>query len=127
VSHAATAASAAAVTRTTTALGPPTHNVVVLPSRLLWPARVQPGSTSRVTLRARAPSPSSWNRDISLRPASPTTRPHIADVTWAPTAPVADYALVATIQAIVGASKERQRAVSLALEQERAMGQALTT
>jgi hypothetical protein len=59
-----------------------------------------------------------------------TTRPLVADATWAPPTPSTDSALataLATIQAAVAASQERERAVSLAWEQERAMGQALTT
>jgi hypothetical protein len=59
-----------------------------------------------------------------------TTRSLVADATWAPPAPSTDSALataLATIQAAVAASQERERAVSLAWEQERAMGQALTT
>jgi hypothetical protein len=45
------------------------------------------------------------------------------------TAPAIDSSLVAaiaTIQAVVAASQEREHAASLALEQERAMGAALT-
>jgi hypothetical protein len=60
-------------------------------------------------------------------PGFQTSRPPIPGVTWAPMAPTADSALAATIQAAVAASQERQRTVSLAWEQERAMGQALTT
>jgi hypothetical protein len=63
-------------------------------------------------------------------PGFPTNRQPVANVTWAPTAPSTDSALVsvlATIQAVVAASLEHQHAVSLAWEQERAMGHALTT
>jgi hypothetical protein len=50
--------------------------------------------------------------------------------TLAPMTPAVDPALVTTIamiQATVAASQERERAASLALEQERALGAALTT
>jgi hypothetical protein len=63
-------------------------------------------------------------------PGFPTNRQPVVDVTWAPTVPSTDSALVsilATIQADVAASQERQRVASLAWEQERAMGHALTT
>jgi hypothetical protein len=49
-------------------------------------------------------------------PGFPTSRP-IPDATWAPTAPPADLTLaatIATIQAVVAASQEHQRATSLA-------------
>jgi hypothetical protein len=53
-------------------------------------------------------------------------RPLLADATWAPTAPSTDSALVSAIATIQAASQERERAASLALEHERAMGAALT-
>jgi hypothetical protein len=72
---------------------------------------------------------------LTLRRGSPPGFPTLASPTWshavAPSAlPTTDSPLVdtlATIQATVTASWERERAASLALERERALGAALTT
>jgi hypothetical protein len=61
------------------------------------------------------PSPTSVLRQPP--PGFQTTRPPVLDVTWAPLAPTADPALaatIATIQAAVAASQERQHTASLA-------------
>jgi hypothetical protein len=72
---------------------------------------------------------------LTLRRGSPPGFPTLASPTWshavAPSAlPTTDSPLVdtlATIQAAVTASRERERAASLAVERERALGAALTT
>jgi hypothetical protein len=71
---------------------------------------------------------------LTLRRGSPPGFPTLASPTWshvvAPSALPTDSPLVdtlATIQAAVTASWERERAASLALERERALGAALTT
>jgi hypothetical protein len=72
---------------------------------------------------------------LTLRRGSPPGFPALASPTWshavAPSAlPTTDSPLVdtlATIQAAVTASRERERTASLALERERALGAALTT
>jgi hypothetical protein len=72
---------------------------------------------------------------LTLRRGIPPGFPTLASPTWshavAPSAlPTTDSPLVdtpATIQAAVTASRERERAASLALERERALGAALTT
>jgi hypothetical protein len=72
---------------------------------------------------------------LPMRRSSPPGFPAFASPTWshrvAPSAlPATDSPLVgtlATIQAVVTASRERERAASLALERERALGAALTT
>jgi hypothetical protein len=72
---------------------------------------------------------------LPLRRGSPPGFPALASPTWshtvAPSAlPIADFPLVDTlamIQAAVTASWERERAASLALEREHALGAALTT
>jgi type II secretory pathway pseudopilin PulG len=89
-----------------------------------------PTGTGALALAVNSASPSP-NRVSRLPPPGfPTSRP-IPDVTWAPTMLPVDLTLAAaaitTIQAVVAASQEHQRVVSLAWEQERAMGQALTT
>jgi hypothetical protein len=62
-------------------------------------------------------------------PGFSTTRPLVADVTWAsttlPTDPTMSSA-IAAIQAALAASQERERAASWALEQERALATTLT-
>jgi hypothetical protein len=72
---------------------------------------------------------------LTLRRGSPPGFPTLASPTWshaiAPSAlpntasPLVDT--LATIQAAVTASRERERTASLALERERALGAALTT
>jgi hypothetical protein len=72
---------------------------------------------------------------LTLHRGSPSGFPALASPTWShavtPSAlPATDSPLVdtlATIQAAVTASRERERAASLALERERALGAALTT
>jgi hypothetical protein len=72
---------------------------------------------------------------LPLRRGSPPGFPALASPTWSPIVapsalPAADFPLVdtlATIQAAVTASRERERVASLALERERALGAALTT
>ena len=62
-----------------------------------------------------APSPNRVSRPPPL--GFQTSRPSIPHVTWAPTAPPADSAMAAAIDAIqaaVAVSQERQRSVSLA-------------
>lgn len=105
------------------AIGPsPTQQRATAPPMLLSLLLVLPGLAYRGTRRARAPSPLSWTRELSREHAStdsrpPASRPHVADVSWASPAPASDSVLVAaiaTIQAVVAASQERQRASSLA-------------
>jgi hypothetical protein len=58
-----------------------------------------------------------------------TTRPLVADATWASTTLSTDSTMssaIAAIQAALAASQERERAVSCALEQERALAATLT-
>jgi hypothetical protein len=72
---------------------------------------------------------------LPLRRGSPSGFPALASPTWSPIVapsalPAADFPLVdtlATIQAAVTASRERECVASLALERERALGAALTT
>jgi hypothetical protein len=72
---------------------------------------------------------------LTLRRGSPSGFPTLASPTWSHTVapstlPTTDSPLVdtlATIQAVVTVSRERERAASLALERERALGAALTT
>ena len=72
---------------------------------------------------------------LPLRRGSPSGFPALASPTWSPIVapsalPAADFPLVdtlATIQAAVTASRERERVASLALEREHALGAALTT
>jgi hypothetical protein len=51
------------------------------PSRPAQPASFPPVSASRVTRRARVPSPPSWNRAQSHWPGSPGSRPWLPDHT----------------------------------------------
>jgi hypothetical protein len=115
----ATQTSATAAARTTA--GP-------LPYGLGLPGYPMCTGVLTTTVESSLLSPARFSRQPP--PGFPTNRQPVADVTWAPTAPSTDSALVsvlATIQAVVAASLERQRAASLAWEQERAMGHALTT
>jgi hypothetical protein len=72
---------------------------------------------------------------LTIRRGSPSCFPTLASPTWSHTVvpfalPTTDSPLVdtlATIQAAVTASRERERVASLALERERALGAALTT
>jgi hypothetical protein len=64
-----------------------------------------------------------------LPPRFSTTRPLVADTTWAPTALSTDTTMsssIAAIQAALAAPQEREHAVSRALEQERALAATLT-
>jgi hypothetical protein len=62
-------------------------------------------------------------------PGFSTTRPLVADATWTSAMPSIDSALastITTIQAALEASKERERAATRALDQERTLGATLT-
>jgi hypothetical protein len=110
---------------------PPPALARTSPSPLLQSAASSPMGGPYIaglgTLHAAPPLP--------LRRGSPSGFPALASPTWshtvAPSAlPNTDSPLVgtlATIQAAVMASRERERAASLALERERALGAALTT
>jgi hypothetical protein len=114
-----TQTSAAAASRTT---------VDPLPYGLGLPGYPMCTGALTTTVESGLLSPARFSRQ--LPPGFPTNRQPVADVTWAPTAPSTDFALVsviATIQAAVVASQERQRVASLAWEHERTMGHALTT
>jgi hypothetical protein len=125
---ATTAAMLAAMGTTTVTTGPGTH----LP--------IAPAAISSELTHGGAPyiaglGPLHAASPLPLRHGSPPGFPAFASPTWshtvAPSAlPVTDSPLVgtlATIQATVTASRERERAASLALERERALGAALTT
>jgi hypothetical protein len=89
-----------------------------------------PAYTGALALAVEPAGPSLTRVLRQPPPGFQTTRPPVLDITWAPMVPTADPALVAaiaTIQAAVAASQERQRTASLAEERECAMGQALTT
>jgi hypothetical protein len=64
-----------------------------------------------------------------LPPGFPTTRPLVADATWASPHPSTDSTLpstIAAIQAALAASQERERTTSRALDQEHALAATLT-
>jgi hypothetical protein len=124
----ATAATTAAGSNVGVTIGPGTH----LP--------IAPAALSSELAHGGAPyiaglGPITAASPLPLRRGSPPGFPASAPPTWsytvAPSAlPTTDSALVgtlATIQAAVTASRERERTASLALERERALGAALTT
>jgi hypothetical protein len=120
-----TAATTAAGPNVGVTTGPGTHAPSVLSSELAHGG--PPYIAGLGPIHAASPLP--------MRRGSPPGFPAFASPTWshtvAPSAlPTTDSPLVgtlATIQAAVTASRERERSASLALERERALGAALTT
>jgi hypothetical protein len=122
---ASTAATTAAKSNVRVTTGPGTHAPTALSSELAHGG--PPYIAGLGPIHAASPLP--------LRPGSPPGFPAFASPTWShivvPSALLTtDSPLVgtlATIQAAVTASRERERAASLALERERALGATLTT
>ncbi|XP_035820900.1 receptor kinase-like protein Xa21 isoform X1 [Zea mays] len=86
-----------------------------------------PGYPTCVDALTGLPSPTRLPRHPP--PGFSTTRPLVADATWASPPPSTDPTLastIATIQATLATSQERERAASGALEQERALAATLT-
>jgi hypothetical protein len=86
-----------------------------------------PGYPTCTGVLSGLPSPTRLPRHPP--PRFSTTRPLVADATWASPTPSTDSTLastIAAIQAALAASQERERAASRALEQERALATTLT-
>jgi hypothetical protein len=135
----------AAMPTVAAAAADPAHSV---DSELGFPLPSAAGATTAVSARAVGPIPSRFGLpgyptctgaltgllSPTRLPRHPppgfsTTRPLVADTTWASTTLSTDSTMssaIAAIQAALAASQERERAASRALEQERTLAATLT-
>jgi hypothetical protein len=129
-----------ASTTTTTAMLAAMDNTTTATTSLGTHLPIAPAAISSELAHGRAPYIAGLGSlhvapPLTLRRGSPPGFPALASPTWshtiAPSAlPTTNSPLVDTlamIQAAVTASRERERAASLALEREHALGAALTT